>query len=90
MIYIIYILLTTFFILFYHSNLIFQKLKHLLYKGKKAIRNPRVTRDVSLAMMVNGLFSLLNASSYINLLGYLILTLIGAIGIIVSNDKIQE
>jgi len=90
MIYILYIVLIIIFIFVYQIDIIYQKIKTLYNKGNKAVKNPRVTRDVSLAMMVNGLFSLLNASSIFNVLGYLILTFIGAIGIIVSNDKIQD
>ncbi|MEA2098941.1 MAG: hypothetical protein U9P72_02290 [Campylobacterota bacterium] len=90
MIYAIYIVLIIISIILYHINTIYQKLKPFYFKGKNAIKNPRVTRDVSLAMMVNSLFSLLNASFVFDVLGYLILTFIGAVGIIVSNDKIQD
>jgi hypothetical protein len=90
MIYCIYATLILFSILVYQFNNIYIKLKLLYFKGKKAIKNPRVARDVALAVMVNSLFSLVNAMSPLSVFGYLILTLAGTVGIIVSNDKIDD
>jgi len=90
MIYCIYAEFILFSILVYHFNNIYIKLKPLYFKGKKAIKNPRVTRDVALAVMVNSLFSLINSVSVLSVFGYFILTLAGVVGIIVSNDKIDD
>ena len=89
-VYIAYAIFIFLFIVIYHYHTISKKLKSFLCKGRKTIKNPRVTRDVSLAMMVNGVFSLLNANGLYGIFGYLILTLIGVMGIIVSNEKIED
>ena len=90
MIYIIYVTVITISVIIYHLDSIYMKLKPLFIKGKRAIRNPRVTRDISLAVMVNSLFSLINSSSILGVFGYLMLTLAGVVGIIISNDKIND
>jgi len=89
-IYYIYAIIFIVFVLLYNADKIYVKLKPWYYKGKKAVKNPRVTRDVSLAAMVNSMFSLISATSALGALGYFILTLISVVGIIVSNDKIND
>ena len=68
---------------------------YILYKDlkkpfKKAIKNPRITRDISLAIFVNGIFSIINSTSFIGFLAYVMLTLISLVGIIMSNNKIND
>lgn len=90
MIYTMYIVMVILSAIIYHFDNIYTKLKPLFFKGKKAIKNPRVTRDISLAVMVNSLFSLISSDSIYGVFGYLILTLAGVVGIIISNDKIND
>jgi len=90
MIYYTYTIIFIFVILLYNADKIYVKLKPLYYKGKKAVKNPRVSRDISLAAMVNSLFSLISATNALSAFGYFVLTLASVIGIIVSNDKIND
>jgi hypothetical protein len=90
MIYEIYIAFFLLFLLIYHFDRISEKTKPFFYKTKNAVKNPRIARDISLAVFANGLFSVLNSNSSWGAYGYLILTLLGAYGIIVANDKLQD
>ncbi|MGE4510485.1 MAG: hypothetical protein AB7D43_05225 [Sulfurimonadaceae bacterium] len=90
MIYKIYIAFFFLSLFVYHFDKISKKIKPLFYKTKNAVKNPRIGRDISLAVFANGLFSVLNSNSSLSAYGYFILTLLGAYGIIVANDKLQD
>jgi hypothetical protein len=53
----------------------------------KAKTNPDIIRDISLGFFINGVFSTINADSFIAFVGYAILTLGATVGIINANDK---
>ena len=55
-----------------------------------AIEDPKILRDVSLGAFVNGMFSVLNAKNFWELIGYFTLTIITLIGIINANSKITK
>lgn len=87
MIYIIYIIFTSFFVLLLNADKIAVKLKTFKILFLKAKNNANIVRDISLGFFINGVFSMFNASSLIAFLGYGLLTLIAAIGIINANNK---
>ena len=87
-IYIVYITLFLFSLIVYNADKIAVKLKMiktLLYEVKTS---PDIIRDISLGFFINGVFSTINANSYISFIGYLILTLGAIVGIINANKRI--
>jgi len=86
-IYIMYIALILFGVVAYNTDKIAVKLKTMKILFNKAKNNPNIIRDISLGFFINGVFSTINAGSFIAFTGYSILTLAAIVGIINANDK---
>ena len=89
MIYKIYIVLFILSIALYNIEIIHKKLKEFLPLVEKAKNNPSIIRDISLGFFINGVFSILNATSVYGVVGYGVLTLWAIVGIINANERLK-
>ena len=89
-IYIVYIILILFSAIIYNADKIAVKLKAIKTLLHEVKTNPDIIRDISLGFFINGVFSTINANSYIYFIGYIILTLGAIVGIINANKRITS
>ncbi len=90
MVYEIYGFLIVVYVIIVFIDNIKKQYLHLYHLAKYAFNNPTIVRDLSLGTFINGLFSMLNATALVAILGYLVLTFVSLVGIINANRKIQK
>ncbi len=54
----------------------------------KVLKRPDVILNLSYGLVINGLFGIINFTGYLSLVGFVLLTLVGLLGIINTAEKI--